>query len=254
VWYHAEHGVYALSQFSGKSLWLRTTTFVDCSKISVPRYQRVLCPRQPLGQRLDPTYYGWHDPETIDSLFPPSGTTIYEAMGAFARTAIRAQPLDYARVVLRDFALNFDVRRVDRFEYDTAHKWTFKNYLYGLKSESALAAYDAYGGQQLGTRQPYANALVVYQYIGYLPGPLLFGCLVVGLLGGLGVRGARDPWMRSMSLLLTLSGVALLLVPDVTAEFIWRYQLPALMLLPAGAAVAFTAMQGSRRGGNGRHR
>jgi hypothetical protein len=254
VWYHAEHGVYALSQFSDKSLWLRTTTFVDCSKISVPRYQRVLCPRQPLGERLDPTYYGWHDPETIPSLFPPSGTTIYEAMGEFARTAIRAQPLDYARVVLRDFALNFDIRRVDRFEFDTAHKWTFKNYLYGLRSEGARRAYDNYGGQQLNPRQPYANAVVVYQYFGYLPGPALFGCLLIGLLGGLGVRGAGDPWMRSMSLLLTLSGVALLLVPDATAEFIWRYQLPALTLLPAGAAVAFTAMRGSLRGGNGRHR
>jgi hypothetical protein len=46
-----------------------------------------------------------------------------------------------------------------------------------------------------------------------------------------------------MCLLLTLSGTVLLLVPGFTVEFVWRYQLPALVLLPAGAALAWSAIR-----------
>jgi hypothetical protein len=221
--------------------------------LSVPRYQRVLCPTQPLGERLDPTYYGWHDPETEPALRPPPGTSTYHAMREFGTAAIRAQPLDYLRIALRDFAVNFDIQRVDRFEYDTAHKWLFSGYRYGLHNPHTRKAYRENGGEQLRPRQPFADAMVIYQHVGYLPGPLLLGCLILGLLGGLGVAKARDRWARSMCLLLTLSGTILLLVPDLTAEFIWRYQLPALILLPAGAALAWSAISGSRRRGDLRY-
>jgi hypothetical protein len=46
-----------------------------------------------------------------------------------------------------------------------------------------------------------------------------------------------------MCLLLTLSGTIVLLVPGFTVEFVWRYQLPALVLLPAGAALAWSAIR-----------
>jgi hypothetical protein len=243
VWYHENYGVYALSQFANKALWLRTTTFVDCSRISIPRYQRVLCPAQPLGQRLDPTYYGWHDPGTLPNLIPPAGTTQLEAMGEFAHKAIRAQPWDYLRTGLRDFMLNFGMPRIDRFGYDTSSKWKFDHYVGGIDSAHAVLLYREFGGQ-LDVRQPYADILTVYQHVGYLPGPLLLGCLWLGLLGGLGIGRARGSGLRSMCLLLTVSGTVLLLVPAFTAEFIWRYQLPALLLLPAGAALGYTAIRG----------
>jgi hypothetical protein len=248
VWFHESYGVYALSQFTNKALWLRTTTFVDCSRISVPRYERVLCPTQPLGQRLDPTQYGWHDPGALHNLIPPVGKTTRDAMGDFARTAIRTQPLDYLRIGLRDFMLNFGMPRVDRYGYDTARKWKFSTYADGTFSGPALRLYREFGGQ-LHVRQPYADILSSYENVGYLPGPLLLACLWLGLLGGLGIGRARGSGMRSMCLLLTVSGTALLILPDFTAEFIWRYQQPALLLLPAGAALAYTAIRGQRNGG-----
>lgn len=248
VWYHESYGVYALSQFTNKALWLRTTTFVDCSRISVPRYERVLCPTQPLGHRLDPTFYGWHDPGIRYNLIPPVGKTTADAMGDFAWTAIRTQPLDYLRIGLRDFMLNFGMPRVDRYEYDTAPKWKFSTYAEGHFSKPAVRLYREFGGP-VRVRQPYADILSSYEHVGYLPGPLLLACLWLGLLGGLGVGRARRPPMRSMCLLLTVSGTALLLVPDFTAEFIWRYQQPALLLLPASAALAYTAFRGQQDGG-----
>lgn len=255
TWYHHAHGVYALTEFGGKSLYLRTTTFVDCSTLSVPRYQRVLCPSQPLGQRTDPRYYGWNNPATIPRLRPPPGTTRYQAMQQFALEVIREQPVDYARVILRDFMLNFDLSRTDRFEYDTAHKWQFSYWRHPppphlLRPQLVDLIHREYaerGGEQLTVRQPLVSALVAYQWFGYTPGPLLFGCLLLGLIGGVGVGPARRSGMRSICLLLTVTGAGLLLVPAVTTEFIWRYQLPALPLLPGGAALAYTALRRGRQ-------
>jgi hypothetical protein len=255
TWFHHDHGVYALTEFGGKSLYLRTAGFVDCSALSVPQYQRVLCPPEPRGRRLDPRYYGWHDPATIPSLRPPAGTTRYQAMQQFALAAVRAQPIDYARIVLRDFMLNFDLSRRDRFEYDTAHKWQFRSWLHPPRArvlsrrlqEMIRRDYAEHGGEQLTVRQPFARALVAYQWVGYTPGPVLFGCLLLGLIGGMGIGPAGRSGMRSICLLLTVTGAALLLVPAATAEFIWRYQLPALALLPGGAALAYTALLRGRQ-------
>ncbi len=248
TWYHSEHGVYALSEFSTISLYLRTTSFVDCPKLSLPQYQLVLCPAEPLGKRLDPTYYAWHDERTVRRLRPPPGTTMEEALGEFALEAIRQQPVDYARTALRDLMLNFDIQRVDRFELYTARKWQFIRYLDFGGTQPTMDAYEEHGGDYLAAHQPYADAVVQYQRFGYLPGPLLLACVLLGLAGGLGLGQARSSGMRSITLLMTITGVGLLLMPAMTAQFVWRYQLPALALLPTGAALGYTAMRASRRG------
>jgi hypothetical protein len=244
TWYHTQHGVYAIAQFTGKSLYLRSTSFVECSRLSIPKYQRVLCPREPVGQRLDPTWYVWHSLETIPSLRPPPGVTKNEAIGEFARAAIKAQPLDYIRTVLRDFALNFDVKRVDRFEYDTAYKWRLAHFVVSPPTPRTVESYRHHGGDQLHVREPLGQVMALYGAVVYLPGPLLFGCLVLGLVGGFGVGRARDSGMRSICLLTSITGAGLLLLPDITQEFVWRYQLPGVALLPLSAALAHTALGG----------
>jgi hypothetical protein len=258
TWYHHYHGVYALSQFTGKALYIRTTTFVRCHRLTVPEYQRVLCPRAAPDLRKDPTYYAWHDPRTLPKLRPPSGTSDDEAMREFALAAIRAQPVGYVRDVTRDFMLNFDLWRADRFQYDTAHKWRFSNYLDPEPTTWTGPAYRKHGGKFLAPHQPFAYFLAGYQWVGYTPGPVLFGCLVLAVAGGLGVGKARHSGLRARCLLMALTAAGLMLVPDLTAEFVWRYQLPALILLPAGAALAYTAIRGAQAepvaAFSGRHR
>jgi hypothetical protein len=244
TWYHSQHGVYALAQFTGRSLYLRSTSFVDCSKISVPTYERVLCPKQPVGQRLDPTWYVWHSNQTIPRLKPPRGVTQDQALRQFGLAAIKGQPLDYALIVARDFALNFDVWRGDRFEYDTAHKWRFGHYATSESTPRTVESYRLHGGQQQHLIKPLAYVMAGYGYVIYLPGPVLFACLVLGVLGGLGFRQARRSGMRSICLLTSLTGAGLLLMPDVTQEFVWRYQLPGIALIPVSAALAYTALRG----------
>ena len=249
TWYHAEHGVFALAEFGGKALYIRSTSFVECDRISVPDYQRVLCPQEPVGDRPDPTYYAFHDLRTLPRLSPPAGTTMDQAMREFALAAIRAQPLDYVRTAVRDFTLNFDIWRGDRFGFDTAHKWRFSHYISVEPTDWTRPAYQAHGGRQLRAVQPFAIALAVYQWFGYLPGPLLLGALLVGLFGALGVgRGARSgpPGARAVVWLLLLAGCGLLAAPALTAEFVWRYQLPALALLPAAGVLGWSILTGGR--------
>nr|MBA2530492.1 phospholipid carrier-dependent glycosyltransferase [Nocardioidaceae bacterium] len=106
-WYHQESGTWAITETSGRALYMRTTGFVDCSTLSLPSYERTLCPSDPLSDRLDPTWYGWHDADTVPKLQPPAGVSRDQAMKDFAIRAIKAQPLDYLKIAARDFAMAF---------------------------------------------------------------------------------------------------------------------------------------------------
>lgn len=250
AWYHHDQGEWALTGGSGRALYMRTTAFVDCSRFEVPSYERTLCPDQPLGQRRDPTWYGWHDLTTVHALRPPPGVTVDAALQDFAQRAIRAQPLDYARTVARDFALAFAPTRSDAYEYDTAYKWRFDTYVDKRLSPAWEApAYAAHGGQELTTRQPWGDLLASYGRVVYLPGPVEL-LLVLLALAGLVVRRPRGvPETRPLVLLTLALALGLIAVPDVTAEFVWRYQLPLVVFLPASAALAWTRLRGRSQPG-----
>jgi hypothetical protein len=176
----------------------------------------------------------------VHKLVPPPGVTLDQSLHGFAIRAIRAQPVDYARVVARDFLLGFAPTRADHFEYDTAQKWTFSHYVDLVpRGHWARPAYETYGGELPHTRHPWADVLDVYGRVVYLPGPLTL-VLVLGALVGLVRRRAPGaPETRSLALLLLALGVGIVLVPDLTAEFTWRYQLTLVVLAPPAAALAF---------------
>ena len=79
-----------------------------------------------------------------------------------------------------------------------------------------------------------------YGRVVFLPGPLTL-VLVLGTLVGVARRRAPGaPETRPLALLLLALGVGLVLVPDLTAEFTWRYPAPPLVVLaPPAAALAF---------------
>jgi hypothetical protein len=242
AWFHSSHQEWALSEAGGRALYMRTTGFVDCSRFTVPSYEKRLCPREPVGERLDPTDYGWHMPDGTHGLTPPAGVSTNQAFGDFARRAIRAQPGDYLSIVARDVAMTFDLRREDRYEYDTAHKWLFSNYVEVPPSARSRDAYAGHGGKQLEVRQPYADWLSGYGDRVYTWGPLLLAMLVLAVLGLVWRRPEGALRTRAMIVLTTSMGLGLVIVPDVTAQFTWRYLLPAVPLLPMGAALAWARL------------
>ncbi|WP_158604523.1 phospholipid carrier-dependent glycosyltransferase [Nocardioides mangrovicus] len=242
TWFHAYHDRWAISEVSGRSLYMRTTTFVDCRQLTdLPTYERTLCPDEPLGQRLDPTDYGWHSPDAYAGIEVPAGMTRDQVFRDFALRAIRAQPGDYARTVLRDAALLLSPTRGDAYEYDTAHKWLLSTYAHHDLSARSRQAYTDHGAPQLRPRQPVADVMAGYQHVVYLWGPLV-GALVLTALAGLVRRRRNVPLV-----LLTLAlGVGLTLLPILSLEFIWRYSLPLLPFVPMAAAAAWPARSADR--------
>lgn len=253
AWYHDAHGQWALSQTGGRALYMRTTTFVDCAKVELPAYERVLCPREPLGQRLDPTWYGWHSPDTVPRLHPPPGVSDDQAMHDFAIRAIKAQPGSYVRDVARDFGLGFvSVDRNDHFEMQTSVKWKLaKIVAYENHSPTMSATFDSYLGGVPVPWQPSADVFGWYGRIVFVPGPLALALLVVAGVGIAVRRPGQRPSLRPLALLTLALPLVLIAVPDVTAQFVWRYQLPLVVLLPLSAALGWTRLRdgGSRVGG-----
>lgn len=246
AWFHAETGSVALTTSGGRAAYMRTTGFVDCSRFEVPSYERRLCPSRPVGQRRDPTDYGWHHPDSTAGLEPPPGVSIDAAFRDFALRAIRAQPGDYARIVLRDSLLTFAPVRQDRYEYDTAYKWQFTSWAQFRPSAGARPVYAAYGGQ-LVPREPYAGWLGTYGRFVYLPGPLMAALVLLALAGLFRRRRSEGPPVRALIFLTLTAGMGLALVPDVTAQFVWRYALPAVVLVPMAGALAWTQLVGRAR-------
>jgi hypothetical protein len=246
AWFHEDHGAWAMSESGGRALYMRTTAWVDCSRFTMPDYERPLCPEEPLGERLDPTEYGWHTPDASHDLTPPDGVTVDDAMHDFAVRAIRAQPWDYTHTVLRDVVLNFWPTREDRYEYDTADKWSFERYVDREQLTSFTEpAYKSHGGDLPSVHQPGASWLASYGTKAYLWGPALLALFVLAL-GSLFVPGRERGGRRSVIALLLMVGGGLMIAPDVTAEFVWRYQLPAILLVPMAAAVGWSRIRASR--------
>jgi hypothetical protein len=245
TWYHHDHGAWAVTKASGRALYMRTTTFVDCAKIDVPDYERVLCPDDPLGRRQDPTWYGWHSQETVPRLHPPAGVTDQQAMHDFAVRAIKAQPGDYADAVWRDFTLAFTSDdRDDHYEMSTSVKWTFTQYVdYRATPGWTAPAFEAHGGLLPQTHQPVADRLASYGRHVFLRGPWALALVVIAAVGiVVPRRGDGRPSRRPLALLTLALPMMLVLVPDVTAQFVWRYQLPLVVILPLSAALGWTRL------------
>jgi len=241
AWYASTYGSPGLSGIGGVSAYMRTTTFVDCDRLELAPYAQVLCPPEPVGERRDPTDYGWYEIGAgVQSLVVPPGVDRAEVLRDFARQAIREQPLDYARVVLRDVALGFDPLRVDRFEYNTSFKWKFSSYVDREPTAWTEPGFAEHGGVQQQTHQPWASVLVLYEDAVYTWGPLVLLCLLVGVVGAVHPRAGAA---RPLVLLLVLCGFGLSVLPDLTTQFVWRYQLPAIVLLPVAAVLAGSALR-----------
>jgi len=85
--------------------------------------------------------------------------------------------------------------------------------------------------------RPLAVWLRRYQRVGYVPGTVLGAALLIGLCAGLGRLPTHLGRLRRAAALLAISGLLVLVAPASTSVFEFRYLLPSLALLPAGAVV-----------------
>jgi hypothetical protein len=91
------NGDFSLSPYSGRFLWARVSTFVECDRLRLTDRERPLCPPEPLGQRKPADLYLWSSASTPNTQF--QGRANDARFASFAQKAILAQPVDYIRTI-----------------------------------------------------------------------------------------------------------------------------------------------------------
>jgi hypothetical protein len=281
VWYRSIHGQFAITGSTGTFLYGRIAPLVDCDRFEAPNYERVLCPSEPVGQRLPVNELLWSSRfSPLRRIQPPTGNTRDEVAADFAKRTIVHQPGTYARAlgsdVLRAFA---SARRRAPGEYGDP-SWEFHQgfptffrgsvcspeALRQVQHDLTILGKDVARRRVLGcerrkakmTRtirahhgQPRINSRLIaflrgYQRVGYAPGPLLAACLLGGFAAALGIGRARHSGLRSAAFLFAGVAAVVCLGSVVVTVFSWRYQIPQLALLPPAGALAVTALFGLR--------
>jgi len=239
LWFHADHKTYSLTRTDQIWLYGRTVDFADCS-VMKPRAELLpLCPdriiREPGEAGAHAAIWGAHAPLRNY----PGGVGGVEAnklAGEFARLAIEKQPLDYAQVVTRDTWRAFAWSRTDYPDKATVDGYRFPAQAVPLPGGDVAGARQ-YGGGSAEPRVvgPFADWARWYQSWAFVPGTVLGLLLLAGLAGM--VRRRRD--LGGPALLPWALGLGLLVVPAGTADFDYRYVLPAVPLAALATALAW---------------
>jgi hypothetical protein len=248
------HEGFELSDMGDEYLYGRTAHAADCATLKLPADDWPLCPSPSAAAALgvdglvntglspDQSYAG-SGPKL------PADANIGTLQKQFADAVIRQQPLRVIGDITHDAVKLFALTR-DGLPGDTPiARWQFQDsypyYPPGITATGATSAniiFALSGGGTVQVDKPLAAALRSYQLNGgYTPGPVFLVSLLAGLAGIVAYRRLGESRLALACFLMTSSGIVLLLGADVY-EFSWRYQLPALITLPAGGALGGVAL------------
>ncbi|MGI5164925.1 hypothetical protein ACQEU3_11280 [Spirillospora sp. CA-253888] len=233
-WFAIDHGQFTLTRSTGVFLYGRVAPFADCHKMDVPVEEMPLCLGSSPAERSVRQSYIWghHAPRyRIEAEgFTPEGERLSRS---FAIRAIMSQPLDYLKVAGTDIARAFRLGHPPFPDADTYRLYLFapKVARPDAKAEHYIREYDP-GYEPPRVVRPYADFLGAYQKVAYLPGVALLG---VAALGAVRIVRRRHEWGGD-NLLPWCAGMGLIVIPAFTAQFDYRYVLPAapLLMLAAG--------------------
>lgn len=243
-WFYASHGKWNFTTFGGAFLYGRVADFADCTGLSLPSYEKPLCPTQPPSQRVA-DFYTWNPASPQWTFTPPPGKSRDSVVQDFSLRILRHQPLAYAEAAGRDFLYGFSPVRGAGPEHYPLDYLTFQTHLKpDTAADASLAA--------LGIKPPESRpglAAFLHGYWFYVPGPLLGAGLLLGLAGT--VTGLVRRRRVAECGLFTVSTIAVLAVPAVFATFDWRYQLPQLSFVPIAAFLGWQALTAPRPASGG---
>lgn len=230
---HAAHnGYFGLSEASGWALYSRVAPFADCTRFDPPPGTDALCETTPVDQRSGPDFYGQQPDSPARKLFgaPPAGD---DQLGAFARAALRAQPLSYLEDVTRDFI---------RYFVPTFQPQDFSGVGYevvdvdrrapGTEEFQVLALNNYYADDRYTIEPGIAKLADVQEVLRVHPKLLLLSVI----LGFAGLVLARGRLRRGVALLL-LAALTIMAIAPATAIWSSRYAIPADGPLAACGAI-----------------
>ncbi|MGH3239479.1 MAG: glycosyltransferase family 39 protein, partial [Spirillospora sp.] len=243
-WYKAESDKFAITESNGIFLYARVYKFADCHQMKdLPVSEYALCTEP--ANRLPNSQDGiWNAQSPLNRYTGTRFSPENNALGNdFAKRAIVAQPLDYLRVVAHDFFRVFrwertvfpDEATYSQYEFEKKSKPLPDWHMAGGGIASAEARAYERGEARTQVVEPFAGVARGYQDVFYLRGTLIGGILLIGL------AGLVPLWRRfgGEALLPWTLATGLLLAPAATAEFDYRYVLPAIPLAALAAGAAF---------------
>jgi hypothetical protein len=266
LWFQSHTGQFALNESTGTFLYSRVSSFSQCSRMNPPADLRALCDPVPPSERPVSQEYLWANTETSEKVATPlarlTGTNniyrftphIESLTLRFAERAILAQPLDYLRVVASDTLTTFGWTRENvhndavgnvegsgsKFRFEPTVK-EVPGWVTG-DPVNARAARD-FGGANYGRPsvvQPWARFLWAYQKLVFLRGPFLLLFVLTGAAGVVLAARRKQRWgWGGLGLLPWLTGMALIVLPPITAGFSYRYVLSAVPAICLAAGLAF---------------
>jgi Dolichyl-phosphate-mannose-protein mannosyltransferase len=256
AWFAAVSGSVGLTSSDGMFLWSRTMSFANCAVIKPPPSLQELCPGRQPGDLAEPVaslrplpkrylwnHGAWQWQPRKKGLVPDTAafTPANNARARdFAVRAIKAQTLDFAKVVAEGAAQPFV--QTDRLRFPGVQPRTI--FLSAANRRYMLAAVRDYLGStkgiapylgtQLGTRleQPYARLIQGYQDWIFLPGKL-FGLILLIGLAGLVIRRTRT----AAGLFVWVAAAVVFVLPVAEHEYTYRYVIPAVPLACLAAAL-----------------
>jgi hypothetical protein len=240
-----EHGQFAMSDATGVFLYSRVMTFAECAKMHLPADELALCTTVPPDKRPIAQAYIWTSQSPLNRFpspkFSPGPNQLAES---FAITAIESQPAGYARAVFDDTWRVFSWKRVAFPQAATYDEYLFGSHSLAIPTwdDASLGQYGSYaaayvqGNPLTQVVAPFATIIRGYQRYVWLPGT------VYGLILLAGLAGIAAAWRRlgGEALLPWAISFALILIPAATAEFDYRYVLPAVPFACLAAVIAFS--------------
>ena len=244
------HGSFALSSgAASRRLYARVAVSVTCSQLTLPAYERPLCPppgtvRPHAGSLIAGYAQGSTSP--LVSYQPPQGEKKSQVLRDFVSRAVRQQPLAVARSVGATLLRPFLSWNRDRKpgELETA-RWFFQAN-FPMFSDLSPMLFRHWEGHRPVANHELTRLLRGYQLsLGYTPGFVLLACVILALAAGIGIGRARHSGQQLACLLWLTAGLGLLCAAALYL-FSWRYQLPALVTIPPAAALGLSALTSPR--------
>jgi hypothetical protein len=250
--YDAQHGHLGFSDYGGRFLYGQVAPFADCSRLTdLPPDEALLCPD--LALHLNRTLLMW------GSRSPLHGQPLRAdgRIGDFAKRVIRAQPGDFASLVATSF-----IHYLEPGHHTTGNDYPVSAWQF--PADPRVYHYPAYRGPirpgsrhrlrgsdpgplitRLVRRGPRLDVAVsrdlhyAQRYLS-VSGEVFVPCLAIVALALVLRRGSRR--LRLDAALLAACALTALAVAALLSVFDYRYALSAVILLPAAAALAGTAL------------
>jgi hypothetical protein len=230
-----------LSDMRGWNLYARIAPFVQCDRFDVPDGAQVLCESTPPADRPGSFFYSQSYTSPAFRAFHEGFNQSPQADGLlydFAERAIRAQPADYANIVISDFAryIRNPSPPARRFSGHGTETWAFDFRPADIEDLIGHRLAAVYDGTEVSA--PGQNVLGDYQKVMRVPGLLI---AVLFLLTPVGAIWGRGPGRLGAALFGSTSYL-LFIGPVATFTYDFRYGIPPTILLTCAGTLAGYAL------------